>query len=121
MGDSRDKEVLKMLGVGEFDCAVVAIGDDLAASVLVTMNLKELGVPYIICKAHDDTHRRVLEKLGVTHLFSLDILSYAVTAVGTVVGSVLLSVAFQMSLKWAKKQYNNKKAKNEEMNHGKKA
>lgn len=29
------------------------------------MNLKELGVPYIVCKAHDETHRRVLEKLGV--------------------------------------------------------
>ncbi|MCI7573751.1 MAG: TrkA family potassium uptake protein, partial [Clostridiales bacterium] len=33
--------------------------------VLTTMNLKELGVPYIVCKAHDETHRRVLEKLGV--------------------------------------------------------
>lgn len=64
VGDSRDKEVLKMLGAGEFDCAVVAIGDDLAASVLITMNLKELGVPYLVCKAHDDVHCRVLEKLG---------------------------------------------------------
>ncbi len=64
VGDSRDKEVLKILGVGEFDCAIVAIGDDLAASVLITMNLKELGVPYLVCKAHDDVHRRVLEKLG---------------------------------------------------------
>ena len=64
VGDSRDKEVLRMLGVGEFDCAVVAIGEDLAASVLITMNLKELGVPYLVCKAHDDIHRRVLEKLG---------------------------------------------------------
>lgn len=64
VGDNRDKEVLRMLGVGEFDCAVVAIGDDLAASVLITMNLKELGVPYLVCKAHDDVHRRVLEKLG---------------------------------------------------------
>ena len=64
VGDSRDKEVLRMLGVGEFDCAVVAIGEDLAASVLITMNLKELGVPYLVCKAHDDVHRRVLEKLG---------------------------------------------------------
>ena len=45
VADSRDKEVLRMLGVGEFDCAVVAIGDDLAASVLATMNMKELGVP----------------------------------------------------------------------------
>ncbi len=64
VGDSRDKEVLKMLGVGEFDCAIVAIGDDLATSVLTTMNLKELGVPHLVCKAHDDVHRRVLEKLG---------------------------------------------------------
>ena len=45
--------------------AMLAIGSNLAASVLTTMNLKELGVPYIICKAHDETHRRVLEKLGV--------------------------------------------------------
>lgn len=64
VGDSRDKEVLKMLGVGDFDCAIIAIGDDLAASVLVTMNMKELGLPYLVCKAHDDIHRRVLEKLG---------------------------------------------------------
>ena len=64
VADSRDKEVLKMLGAGDFDCAVIAIGDDLAASVLVTMNMKELGVPYWVCKAHDDLHRRVLEKLG---------------------------------------------------------
>lgn len=64
VGDSQDKEVLRALGAGNFDCAVVAIGGDLAASVLTTMNLKELGVPYIVCKAHDETHRRVLEKLG---------------------------------------------------------
>lgn len=63
-GDGQDKEVLRALGTREFDCDIVAIGDDLAASVLVTMNLKELGVPFIICKAHDETHRRVLQKLG---------------------------------------------------------
>lgn len=65
VGDARDKEVLRALGVRNFDCAVIAIGDDLAASILVTMNLQELGVPYIVCKAHDDTHRHVMEKLGV--------------------------------------------------------
>ncbi len=64
VGDSQDKEVLRALGAGNFDCAVVAIGGDLSASVLTVMNLKELGVPYIVCKAHDETHRRVLEKLG---------------------------------------------------------
>lgn len=64
VGDSRDKGVLRALGASEFDCAIVAIGDDLAASVLTVMNLKELGVAQIICKANDETHRRVLEKLG---------------------------------------------------------
>ena len=43
---------------------IVAIGDDLSNSVLATMNLKELGVPYIVCKASDETHRQVLMKLG---------------------------------------------------------
>lgn len=65
VGDAQDKEVLRALGVRDFDCAIVAIGDDLAASVLTVMNLKELEVPYVVCKAHDETHRRVLEKLGV--------------------------------------------------------
>ena len=64
VADSKDKEVLRALGVSDFDCAVVAIGDGLAASVLTTMNLKELGIGHIVCKAHDETHRRVLEKLG---------------------------------------------------------
>ena len=65
VADAKDKEVLRALGVSDFDCAVVAIGDGLAASVLTTMNLKELGIAHIVCKAHDETHRRVLEKLGV--------------------------------------------------------
>ena len=65
VGDAQDKEVLRALGVRNMDCAVIAIGDNLAASVLITMNLKELGIPFIVCKAHDETHRKVLEKLGV--------------------------------------------------------
>lgn len=64
VGDAQDKEVLRSLGAGSFDCAVVAIGNNLANSVLATMNLKELGVPFVLCKAHDETHRQVLQKLG---------------------------------------------------------
>lgn len=64
VADARDKSVLKALGVKDFDCAVVGIGDDLANSVLTVMNLKELGVPYVVCKAHDETHKEVLKKLG---------------------------------------------------------
>lgn len=65
VGDGQDKEVLRALGARNFDCAVVAIGDNLAASVLTVMNLKELGIPHLVCKARDETYSRVLQKLGV--------------------------------------------------------
>ena len=64
VADARDKEVLRSLGAASFDCAIVAIGGSLADSVLATINLKELGVPYLVAKAHDETHRHVLQKLG---------------------------------------------------------
>ena len=64
VADARDQEVLRALGAHECDCAVIAIGDDLAGSVLATMNVKELGVGHVVCKAHDEVHRKVLEKLG---------------------------------------------------------
>ena len=51
--DARDVDVLKKLGVENFDRAIVAVGSDLAASALITM-----------CKAHDDTYKDILEKLG---------------------------------------------------------
>ena len=64
VADGQDKEVLRALGAREFACAIVAIGDGLAASVMITMNLKELDVPMVICKARSDIHRRLLDKLG---------------------------------------------------------
>lgn len=68
VADGRDKGVLRALGAGSFDCGIVAIGDSLADSVLVTMNLKELEIPKVVCKAHDETHRQVLKKLGADQI-----------------------------------------------------
>ncbi len=64
VADARDEAVLRSLGMRNYDCAIVAIGSDLAASVVITMNLKELGVPQVICKATDETQKRALEKIG---------------------------------------------------------
>ena len=64
VADARDKDVLRALGARNFDCAIIAIGGSLADSVLATMNVKELGLPKVVCKAHDETHRQVLLKLG---------------------------------------------------------
>lgn len=85
--DARDIDVLKKLGVGSFDRAVVAVGSDLGASALITMNLKNLGIPYIICKAHDDTYRAILEKLGANRVIipereMADKLSLGLTSTG---------------------------------------
>ncbi len=64
VADARDKEVLRALGAANFDCAIVAIGGSLGDSVLATMNVKELGIAKVVCKAHNETHRQVLLKLG---------------------------------------------------------
>ena len=64
VGDARDEDVLESLGVQNMDCAIVAIGQDLAASVLITLNLKSLGVPQVICKAPNELYKRALEKVG---------------------------------------------------------
>ena len=68
VADSKDIEVLKSLGVAECDCAIVAIGSDFATSVLTTMHLKKLNIKKIVCKAHDDTHREILNKLGADEI-----------------------------------------------------
>ena len=47
--DTRDEDALRALGVRNYDCAVVAIGGDLATSVVATLNLKELGVQTVVC------------------------------------------------------------------------
>lgn len=64
VGDGRDPAVLASLGVKDYDCAVVAIGNDIGNSVLATMHLKEAGVPLVVCKAMSHVHQRLLEKVG---------------------------------------------------------
>ena len=63
-GDAKDPAVLRALGIRNYDCAIVAVGDDVGTSALISLNLKELGVKRIICKAQSHVHRKVLEKIG---------------------------------------------------------
>jgi trk system potassium uptake protein len=62
--DSTDEDALKTLGVRNFDVAVVSIGENIHANILSTLILKELGVPYVIVKAQDTLHGKVLTKVG---------------------------------------------------------
>ncbi|WP_079032485.1 potassium channel family protein [Streptomyces specialis] len=68
VADCTDVEVVRQLGVHEFPTAVVAIGTDIQASILVTSNLLEEGVPNIWAKAISRQHGKILERLGTHHV-----------------------------------------------------
>lgn len=62
--DASDERALRALGAGDFDVVIVAIGSDVQANILATMNAKSLGAPYVVSKAIDEMARRVLERIG---------------------------------------------------------
>jgi trk/ktr system potassium uptake protein len=66
--DARDDAALREAGFGDCDVAVVAMGDDLEASILAAINLKLVGVPVVWAKATTKTHHRILSKLGVDRI-----------------------------------------------------
>jgi len=62
--DVTDAEALHALGIRNFDVAIIAIGEDMQSSIMSTILVKEIGVPYVVAKAQNDLHKRVLEKVG---------------------------------------------------------
>ena len=66
--DATDEKALRAAGIKDVDVAVVSIGEHLEASLLVVMQLRELGVKTIVAKAVTPIHGRILEKLGVSRV-----------------------------------------------------
>ncbi|MFD0590235.1 potassium channel family protein [Paenibacillus sp. GCM10027627] len=66
--DCTDESVLRELGARNFSHAIVAIGDDLQASILTTLLLKELKVPKVTAKARNEMHGKVLGKIGADYV-----------------------------------------------------
>lgn len=64
IADTTDENVLKSLGIRNFDHVIVAIGDNIQASILTTLILKDLGVKKVTAKAQNDYHAKVLNKIG---------------------------------------------------------
>ena len=62
--DITDKEELRAAGVGDCDIAIVGTGSHLEATVMAIINLKELGVPYIIAKAKNKRYMQIFSKVG---------------------------------------------------------
>lgn len=66
--DATDENALKSLGIRNFDVAIVTIGGDIQASILVTLMVKELGVKYIVAKAQNELHGKVLYRIGANRV-----------------------------------------------------
>jgi trk system potassium uptake protein len=64
LADFTDIEQLRAIGVGDCDVAIVATGSRLEESIMAIMNLRDLGVPYILAKAKNKTYREILLKIG---------------------------------------------------------
>jgi trk system potassium uptake protein len=62
--DTADEKSLRDLGISNFDVAVIGMGSDVQASIMATLIVKDLGVKYIISKAHDEKHAKLLYKIG---------------------------------------------------------
>jgi len=60
--------VLEELGLGLADAAVVSLGDNMAASILVTLHLKEMKLKHIISKAIGPEHEKILKRVGATEV-----------------------------------------------------
>ena len=68
LADGTDKQVIESIGIQPDDVVIVSFGEDLAASTLITLRLKEMKVKNIIVKAPNEDHKHVLERVGATEV-----------------------------------------------------
>ena len=69
IADATDSKALKELALDEFDTVILSTGSILSNSILAALNLMELGLPNVHAKAMSHSHGRILEKIGVHHVF----------------------------------------------------
>lgn len=67
-GDCLQESVLKALDIPDYDHVIVAISEDIQASALITTMVKELGAKHVICQAYDETHSRLLRRIGADYI-----------------------------------------------------
>jgi trk system potassium uptake protein TrkA len=66
LADATDKDILESIGIHGNDTVVISFGEDLSASTLLTLHLKELKVKNIIAKVPNEDHKRILLKVGAS-------------------------------------------------------
>lgn len=68
VADGTNREVMEQIGIQEDDVVIVSFGEDLAASTLTTLHLRQMKIRTIIVKAPNEEHKLILEKIGATEV-----------------------------------------------------
>ncbi|PAB59433.1 potassium channel family protein [Anaeromicrobium sediminis] len=66
--DATEENSIKSLGMGNFDVAIITIGSNIQSSIMATLIAKELGVKYVVAKAQNELHAKVLYKIGADRI-----------------------------------------------------
>ena len=64
IGDATNEKVLRAAGIANYDCVAVCVSGNLNDNVLLTIMLKEMGIKKVISRAHNESHKKVLERIG---------------------------------------------------------
>lgn len=72
IGDCQDEQVLKALGVDNFDACFVCVSDDFQCSLETTAILQELGAKYIVSRADREKQIRFLQKIGADYVVNAE-------------------------------------------------
>lgn len=86
--DITNAEVIESLGIAEIDVVIIAISEDLDASILATVLCKEAGVKRVVAKCSSEMHGKILEKVGA------DAVVFPETESGTRLARNLLNSGF---------------------------
>ena len=86
--DVEDPDLMRSLGARNLDGVVVAISEDMEASIMSTILAKEMGVPYVLAKAKSELHAKILKKVGA------DTIVYPEKEMGSRIAKSLVSANF---------------------------
>lgn len=78
--DTTNSNFLKENGIESFDCVIIAIGNDLQSSLLTASNLLDLNTNQIIARANNETHEKILKKMGVKNIINNDLIAGEIIA-----------------------------------------
>ncbi len=71
--DSTDEEAMGEVSFEDVDIAIIAIGDNVEASIISTAICKKIGIPYIVARAVKEIHQQVLKQVGADEIINIEI------------------------------------------------